>query len=47
LLVEQNVGGALELATRGYVLETGRIMMQGSREELLSSEMVRKAYLGL
>jgi len=47
LLVEQNVGGALELATRGYVLETGRSMMQGSREELLSSEMVRKAYLGL
>jgi len=47
LLVEQNVAGALELATRGYVLETGRIMMQGTREELLSSEMVRKAYLGL
>lgn len=47
LLVEQNVAGALELATRGYVLETGRIMMHGSREELLSSEMVRKAYLGL
>ncbi|MBC5809312.1 MAG: ABC transporter ATP-binding protein [Candidatus Eremiobacteraeota bacterium] len=47
LLVEQNVAGALELASRGYVLETGRIVMTGSREELLASEMVRKAYLGL
>jgi branched-chain amino acid transport system ATP-binding protein len=47
LLVEQNVAGALELATRGYVLETGRIVMEGSRGELLGSEMVRKAYLGL
>jgi len=47
LLVEQNVAGALELATRGYVLETGRIVMKGTRDELLGSEMVRKAYLGL
>jgi branched-chain amino acid transport system ATP-binding protein len=47
LLVEQNVAGALELATRGYVLETGRIVMEGTRAELLGSEMVRKAYLGL
>ncbi len=47
LLVEQNVAGALELASRGYVLETGRIVMEGSRDELLASEMVRKAYLGL
>jgi branched-chain amino acid transport system ATP-binding protein len=46
-LVEQNVAGALELASRGYVLETGRIVMEGSREQLLGSEMVRKAYLGL
>jgi branched-chain amino acid transport system ATP-binding protein len=46
-LVEQNVAGALELASRGYVLETGRIVMNGSRAELLASEMVRKAYLGL
>jgi branched-chain amino acid transport system ATP-binding protein len=46
-LIEQSVAGALELASRGYVLETGRIVMQGSREELLASEMVRKAYLGL
>jgi branched-chain amino acid transport system ATP-binding protein len=47
LLVEQNVAGALQLASRGYVLETGRTVMQGSRDELLSSELVRKAYLGL
>lgn len=46
-LVEQNVAGALDLASRGYVLETGRIIMEGSRDELLASEMVRKAYLGL
>src|SRR6202790_3284364 len=45
--VEQNVAGALELASRGYVLETGRIVMEGTRDELLGSEMVRKAYLGL
>jgi branched-chain amino acid transport system ATP-binding protein len=47
LLVEQNVAGALELASRGYILETGRIVSQGTRAELLASETVRKAYLGL
>lgn len=47
LLVEQNVRGALEVATRGYVLETGRVVMSGTREELLASDMVQKAYLGL
>lgn len=46
LLVEQNVASALELATRGYVLETGRIVTGGTREELLASDAVRKAYLG-
>ena len=46
LLVEQNVASALELATRGYVLETGRIVTGGTREELLASDEVRKAYLG-
>ncbi|HMD02929.1 MAG TPA: ABC transporter ATP-binding protein, partial [Candidatus Baltobacteraceae bacterium] len=46
LLVEQNVAAALELATRGYVLETGRVHAQGTRAELLASEDVRKAYLG-
>ncbi len=47
LLVEQNVAGSLELATRGYVLETGRVVLEGTRAELLASDMVRKAYLGL
>lgn len=47
LLVEQNVYLALEYADRGYVLEQGRVVMQGSKDKLLSSERVRKAYLGL
>ena len=47
LLVEQNVREALELCTRGYVLQTGRIVMEGSGEELLKSDMIRKAYLGI
>ena len=47
LLVEQNVRQALELATRGYVVETGRVVSSGTREELLASDEVQKAYLGL
>jgi branched-chain amino acid transport system ATP-binding protein len=47
LLVEQNVGLALELADYGYVLQTGRVALQGSPQELMESEHVRKAYLGL
>jgi branched-chain amino acid transport system ATP-binding protein len=47
LLVEQNVPSALGLAQRGYVLQTGRIVMEGSSRELLGSELVRKAYLGM
>jgi branched-chain amino acid transport system ATP-binding protein len=47
LLVEQNTSYALELADRGYVLENGRIAMQGDCKELANSEHVRKAYLGL
>jgi len=47
LLVEQNTTYALELADRGYVLENGRIFMEGSCTELASSDHVRKAYLGL
>jgi branched-chain amino acid transport system ATP-binding protein len=47
LLVEQNVREALELADRAYVLQTGRIVTEGSGEELLGSDLVRKAYLGL
>ena len=45
LLVEQNVGAALELASRAYLLENGRIVGQGSGEELLTFESVRSAYL--
>jgi len=47
LLVEQNVRHALELADRGYVLETGRITLSGAGEELLENEHVKKAYLGM
>ncbi|MQA75613.1 MAG: ATP-binding cassette domain-containing protein [Solirubrobacterales bacterium] len=47
LLVEQNVGEALEMAGRGYVLEQGRVTMTGSGEELFGDERLRSAYLGL
>ena len=47
LLVEQNVNVALHLAHRGYVLEIGKIVLQGTGAELLDNEQVRKAYLGL
>lgn len=47
LLVEQNVQQALELAERGYVLETGKISLEGKGKELLGNELVKKAYLGL
>lgn len=46
LLVEQNVVRALEIAERGYVLEGGRIVRQGSGAELLDDPEVRQAYLG-
>jgi branched-chain amino acid transport system ATP-binding protein len=46
LLVEQNARTALAVADRGYVLETGRIMLQGSAEELLDNQEVQRAYLG-
>ncbi len=46
LLVEQNARSALQLATRGYVLETGRIVLQGTSEELLANRDVQRAYLG-
>ena len=46
LLIEQNANKALAIANRGYVLETGKIVLSGSGEELLASEEVRKAYLG-
>jgi len=47
LLVEQKVQEALELADRGYVLATGRILTSGTSQELLASDIVKKAYLGL
>jgi len=46
LLVEQNVRAALELAQRAYVIENGRIVGQGTGDDLLSFESVRSAYLG-
>jgi branched-chain amino acid transport system ATP-binding protein len=47
LLVEQNVSLALDVATRGYVLEAGRITLQGSSSELNQNPAVREAYLGI
>jgi len=47
LLVEQKVQEALEIADRGYVLQNGRLAMEGSGAELLESDIVKKAYLGL
>ena len=46
LLVEQNAKRALAIADRAYVLETGRITLQGTGEELSNDERVQKAYLG-
>jgi|SRR5215472_10377970 len=47
LLVEQNANKALEVANRGYVLETGVVVQEGSGHDLLASEGVQKAYLGM
>jgi len=47
LLVEQDVQNALELAHRGYVLETGRIVMEGFAQNLLKDESIKTAYLGI
>jgi branched-chain amino acid transport system ATP-binding protein len=47
LLVEQNVREALELSDRGYVLQTGRTIHQGTGKELLIAEVIKKAFLGL
>ena len=46
LLVEQNAKMALGIADRAYVIETGKIVMSGTGEELLNSEDIKKAYLG-
>ncbi len=47
LLIEQNVPKTLEIADRVYVLERGRVVLEGGREEVLNEELIGKAYLGL
>ena len=47
LLVEQNVREALEIAHSAYILQTGRVVLTGQGRELLGSDLVRQAYLGL
>jgi branched-chain amino acid transport system ATP-binding protein len=47
LLVEQNVRRSLEIADRGYVMENGRICLEGACGDLLCSDYIRRAYLGL
>ena len=47
LLVEQNTRQALALSRRGYVLENGRVVLEGSGVELLGNEHVKRAYLGM
>ena len=46
LIVEQNAKAALKIADRGYVLETGKIILQGTAAELLEDNDVKRAYLG-
>jgi branched-chain amino acid transport system ATP-binding protein len=47
LLVEQNAGGALEIADRAYVLETGKVALSGNAGDVRSDQRVREAYLGI
>ncbi|MFV0513643.1 MAG: ABC transporter ATP-binding protein [Jhaorihella sp.] len=47
LMVEQNALAALAISDRGYVMETGRIVMAGSSDELVADERIRQAYLGI
>ncbi len=47
MLVEQNVSQSLRIATRGYVLETGRVVLKDKGEVLLNNEHIKKAYLGI
>jgi branched-chain amino acid transport system ATP-binding protein len=47
LVVEQNATLALAIASRGYVLETGEIVVEGTATELAGNDDVRKAYLGI
>ena len=46
LLVEQNAEMALQIADRAYVLESGRITLSGTGQELMASDSIKKAYLG-
>jgi branched-chain amino acid transport system ATP-binding protein len=46
LLVEQNAKAALKLADRGYVLETGKVILEGPADELMENAEVKRAYLG-
>ena len=46
LVVEQNANVSLSIADRGYVLSTGRVVLEGTAGELLENEELRKAYLG-
>jgi len=47
LLVEQNASISLKTASRGYILETGQVILEGKAGDLLQDEKVKKAYLGL
>jgi branched-chain amino acid transport system ATP-binding protein len=47
LLVEQRVAEALHFAARGYVLETGKVILEGNNETLTDSARIRRAYLGM
>jgi len=47
LLSEQNAQQALEMANRGYVLQDGHVVLEGASDKLLSSEFVKKAYVGI
>ena len=47
LLVEQTVRDALEIADRGYVIQSGRVILEGEGRDLLDDDLIRKAYLGL
>ena len=47
LIVEQRMAECLEIADRAYILQTGRVLMQGSASDIMGNPDVRKAYLGL
>ena len=46
LLVEQNAAMALDLADRAYLIETGKVVLSGSAEEIKQNEAIRRSYLG-